>query len=338
MKKLSILSFAAFIMLLANISAYCIDFKAEFSKRKMIVVLYDEDSENANAKAYNDILKTSFGEYWSDLQSEYKSQKEVDEMSHESLIDYSVLTMSTAEFEGVDFFLYNLNFAYVETNKKGKTSNELASRSFKVNIMNEFPQKSDLRYLITNMKIYFGVDSQFDRTQLEEVLAEKTLYIDKGFLSIEESEIKEIYPFPFKVVSTEEIFELAEKNDPNSIYFRLSIEKRMQGQKSVEMVDFLFVDCETGKTMARCNLSGLTKVSLNAPSEAHNNRKAEQKANSDYLAGFRSNPIYTGPRGGSFVGEELARIYTAKAKLKPTQFKYMCSEKKQSGFNPLMLY
>ncbi|MBU0765566.1 MAG: hypothetical protein KJ607_12090 [Bacteroidetes bacterium] len=349
-------SFVVFCFSFLIGTAYSINVKEEFPKRKMIVVLYEEDTahtedlikngkaeeaENykANIQKYNETLKTGFNEYWNDLQPEFKSQDEVETMTHADLVNYSVLTMTTGADEGVDFFIYKLYFAWIKTNKKGKTSDELTSSSFKVNIQSEFPTKTDLRYIITNMKIYFGIESQFQRDQLEEVLAEKTLYIDEGCLAITEAEIKAVYKFPYKIASSEEIFELTEKNDPQSLYLRLGIETRNQGGgKTARFVDFIIVDCESGKSMARCSLSGLTKVSLNMPSEHHQNQQAEQQALRDYQSGRRSNPVYTGPRGGSFVGKEIARIYTAKAKLKKAQLDYMSSEKKQGSFNPLMLY
>jgi len=33
------------------------------------------------------------------------------------------------------------------------------------------------------------------------------------------------------------------------------------------MVNFMIIDCETGKILSRCHITGLTKVSMNMPSE-----------------------------------------------------------------------
>ena len=75
-------------------------------------------------------------------------------------------------------FVYKLNTVYSETNKKGKTTFDCDVREFRVNIRNEVPSKADLLYLITNLKIYFNQEKEFDREGLESTLAKKTLLLN----------------------------------------------------------------------------------------------------------------------------------------------------------------
>lgn len=345
MKNLTFLSIYFLLFVQLSLAGNDFNIRTEFPNRKLIVVLQEEDpddiaeitkSGNSNEllkyksdiELYNENVKNAFKEFWGDKSIEFLTHTAIEAISNDEMLNNTVLTLDYKEQEGVDFFVFTLKSMYSEINKKGEKKYEINETPFKINIQNEVPSKSDLFYLISNMKIYLGIDKQYDRSGLNDLLSKKTLLINKESCSMSASDIKEEYPYPFKLCTTEEILELAEKNDINYVYFRLGIERRQDKQ----FVDFIMVDCETGKQLSRCNLSGITKVSINGISEHHKNNDKIEKAR-------RENKIYTGPRGGSFVGEEMARVYTAKAKLKGAQLRLMSSGEKQlKNFSSLMLY
>ena len=120
-----------------------------------------------------------------------------------------------------------------------------------------------------------------------------------------EAEIKENYNFPFKISTSDDIFTLAEKKDKNSLYLKIGILYK----GDIPLINFMIIDCETGKTLSRCHMGGLTKVSFNAPS---NNHLKNQAFFNESLG--RPNHYYG--TGLGLIGPEIARIYTKKYALK----------------------
>ena len=95
----------------------------------------------------------------------------------------------------------------------------------------------------------------------------------------------------------------------------------------------MIIDCETGKIISRCHITGLSKISFNSPSNNHH-----MKNQSFYNESLGQVSSYAGT-GYGHVGDEILRLYTAKAQLKKTQLKYLSSESKQFGsFKNLMIY
>lgn len=170
------------------------------------------------------------------------------------------------------------------------------------------PPRPDLFFLISNMKIYFKIEKEFDREQLEEVLAKKTLLLDTASVQKTDKEVKEDYSFPFKLASSEEIFNLAENKDKNSLYIKLGLEyKGKSAQTKMIIVNFMIIDCETGKILSRCGITGLGCINWAIP------------IGMDYYY--------------------AVRLYTSKAKLKGLQLRWMSSKKKQlKFFKQLTLY
>ena len=347
MKKITL--FTIILILTARIGFAGNDFNidTEFPKRKLLIVLAEEDPARIleltkggkteditkykeSIKKYNENLQFAFKEYWKDKPTDFVLESKVQPIKCEELTSISVLTSQVRTIEGLDFYVYTLNTVYSETNKKGKIKYYSDARNFRVNLQNEIPSKADLMFLISSMKIYFKIEKAFDREQLEETLAKKTLLLNKESVQLTDAEIKEEFAFPYKLVSPDEIFNMAEKNDANSLYLKLGLE---YVDKMGLVINFMVIDCGTGKILSRSRLVGLTKVSWNMPSP--NSMKNQQFF--DESMGYNTFTPYIS--GIGFVGKEIARLYTAKAKLKSLNLRHMSSEKKQSSyFKNLMLY
>lgn len=343
MKKISLLTII--LCLLTNIGFSKGDFsrKAEFKKRKLLIVLYEEDASiieeftkigdqetieihKENTKKYNDNITSSFKTHWEEKSPEFLKMSEFKTLTNGDLEAYSVLTVSTKTRENIDFFVFTLSLRYPKENKKGEIGYYTNKKSFNVNIQNQVPSMGDLLFLVTKMKMYFGVENVFDRNNLEELLKNKTLLIDKNITKLTESEIKENYLFPFKITTAEEIQELADNKDNNSLYFKIDIIYK----DKMALINFMIIECETGKILSRWHMGGLTKVSYNGPS---NNHLKKYSPKDRHGRGVYDN------LGIGFIGPELARLYTKKVKLQKYSLKAMSSEKKQlKSKKRLMIY
>lgn len=131
----------------------------EFPKRKIMLVLSEEDPTTikeitksgkpgdmekykSNIKKYNENLQFAFNEYWKDKPHDFISESKVPSIKNEELINLSVLSSKIKTLEGVVFYVYTLNTAYSETNKKGKIKYSADTRIFKVSLQNEIPSKA----------------------------------------------------------------------------------------------------------------------------------------------------------------------------------------------------
>jgi len=343
MKKISLLTMA--ICFLSNIGFSKDDFNVqnEFKNRKLLIVLYEEDastlsklSNDINAlneykkgiKLYNENIKKSFTNNWKGKTQEFKKMSEVETFSNDKLEEYSILTAGIKSREKIDFFTFNLNIIYSKENKKGKKKYYNNVKTFNVNLKNRIPSTADLLFLTTKMKIYFGFEKIFDSNNLEELLKGKTLLIDENTTKLTQSEIKEYYTFPFSVVSTDEILNLSNSKDKNSLYFRIDIIYK----DNMPLINFIVTECETGKILSRWHMGGLAKVSINAPSNNHLKNQAFYNA-------AASKPYNYSGTGFGLVGQEIARIYTKKVRLKKAVLKAISSEKRQlKSIKKLMIY
>ena len=256
MKKINLLTII--LILLTQVSFAKDDFsrQAEFKKRKLLVVLYEEDEKTlselsgdalkeykAGIKLYNENVTTSFKNNWTDKPSEFIKISEVETFSNEKLEEYSVLTAGIKTREKIDFYVFTLNIIHSKENRKGKKKYYNNTKKFNVNLQNTIPSIADLLFLTTKMKMFFDFEKIFDRNNLEGLLKTKTLLIDKNSTKLTKAEIKEKYPFPFKLTTTDDISQLSESKDKNSLYFRIDIVKI----DKMTLVNFILTDCKYNK-------------------------------------------------------------------------------------------
>jgi len=315
------------------------DRQGEFNNRKLMIVLYEEQSSileelegneealnkyKESIKTYNKNIQEVFKNNWSNKEQEFMFQSKIETLSNEELITSAILTTQIKSIEKVKFFVFTINMVYAIEGKKG-TKHLCDTREFNVNLQDVIPSKSDLFYLVTKIKMYFDVEKVFDRSNLTSLLTSKTLLIDEGYTDLKSSEISEFYKFPFKISTSEEISKLANTTDKNSLYLKLDIDSK-------SMINFIMIECETGRIIARCSLSGVNKVSFNSPSNNH------MKLQSFYNPKTASPNPYIG-NGMGLIGKEILRLYTKQAKLKKLELIFISTEKKQvKYFSPLMIY
>lgn len=311
----------------------------EFRKRTLVIIQFEEfasdveefekegDTEGLeqyreSLTEYNENMKAAFSEYLQEVPQDYLLTADAMKLSSNELEERVFLTSSIREIEKVDFFIFTFNFLHSKTSKKGKVKLYQDQKSFRVNLQNKVPSKADLFFLCEKVRIYFKYRDEYDRTNLDELLASKTLLIDKETTDMTESDVKAVYPYPFVITTTEEISKAAEGLDANSIYFKLDYDKTRQA------IVFVMVDCQTGLAISYSNIGGVSKVSWNGSSNHH-------RANVAFFG--KENGV--NPYGGSgygHVGPEIMRLYTAKVRVKKAMFKYLSSGEKQlKWFNPL---
>jgi hypothetical protein len=324
--------------------------KEEFSKRELLVLKYDaeldviaefkESGDTEGLKKYeseinrvNENLENGFKEFWSTKQQSSMTWKSAVGLTEVDLLKYSVLSSGIEVVEKIEFFVFTLNTVYAEVKKNGKKVYKIHKKTFKINIQNTVPSMADILFLTTKMKMYFGEKNVFDQTKLEELLASKTLLLHQDGLKIKEGfDIGEFYKFPFKISTTKEIFELAEKRDNKSLYIKLDVEYK--GDMAV--INFMIIDCESGEIVSRCNLGGLGKVTVNLPSNRHLMNQSFVHTNGSSVSVFP----YSGT-GYGHVGQVITTLYTKKAKLQKVQFKVMSSQStqiKRHSKTGLMIY
>ncbi|MCB9360176.1 MAG: hypothetical protein H6587_01455 [Flavobacteriales bacterium] len=310
----------------------------EFKNRKLIVALQVESQEyideltsagksSAVTEYKNNILENNtnltkvFNEVWKETSFEFLPITELESYTEEQLSKVVVLTGERMMVEKINFFKYNVSVGHFVEGKKKKITYKSDNNYFKIALENEVPSVADFTLLLKKIKIYFRLEKQFDRNGLESILAKKKLCIDKK-AGLTRDDVSSAYPFSFEFKTAEEILQLKNDKDAACVYLKLDVAADNQ-------INFMMVEAKTGLILARCHLTGLTKVSFNTPSGQHN-----KKYGSNTNCTICNTCLYCDQ-----TGEEMFRLYTAKAKLKPTQLKYMSSNKKQLKYFPnLMIY
>lgn len=310
----------------------------EFKNRKLVVALQVESQKyideltstgkSAEAAEYkknilenNTNLTKVFNEVWKETSFELLPITELESYTEEQLSKLVVLTGERMTIEKINFFKYNVSVGHFVEGKKKKVTYKSDNNYFKIALENEVPSVADFTLLLKKIKIYFRLEKQFDRNGLESILTKKKLYIDKK-AGLTRDDVSSAYPFSFEFKTAEEILQLKNDKDAACVYLKLDVAADNQ-------INFMMVEAKTGLILARCHLTGLTKVSFNTPSGQHNKNYG---SNANCIV--CNTCLYCDQ-----TGEEMFRLYTAKAKLKPTQLKYMSSNKKQLKYFPnLMIY
>jgi hypothetical protein len=335
MKKIFLIG----LMLLVTVSNYFAsdDFSAtaEIKKRKVIVVLLDENQEiidrltkesksseidayRQNLKKDNDITMSSFKEFWKETPLEFISESKVKDLPQAEVAAATLISHEEASIEKVEFLMYDVCIGYSETGKKGRTSFELYHKFFKIAVENEVPSGADILFLLRKIRVYYDLDVQFDLKTLNDKLAKKTLLIDKESTEMTLAEIKDAYEFPVKLVSVDEILTSKNSRDKSTLYLKLDVFKN-EGQQA-----FLLVESESGQILSRSLMGGITKVTINTPSSRGFDATGQYSFNDNNAAFRRCSNC-------GIVGEELVRLYTARAKLKKSVLKVLASQKIQNS-------
>jgi hypothetical protein len=312
---------------------------AEMKKRKLVIALLDENQETVNElkskgkanevpsyleniKKDNEITKAIFTELWKETPLEFIQESKVLSYTPDELSQIAIITHEAATMENVDFMIYDVCLSHKVEGKKGKISYETYNKAFKYSAENDLPSSADLQLLIHKIKVYFDFEKQFDLKTLNDVLAKKTLLLNKETTELTAQEIKDKYEFPFKLVSAEEINNAKNSRDKNYLYVKLDL-FRASGQQA-----FILVDCETGKIMSRSLLGGITKVGFNGPSKQY--VSGGQISYSAISAGVNAISYRTCSSCG-ISGPELVRLYTAKARMKKSILNVLGSQKIQNS-------
>jgi hypothetical protein len=200
---------------------------------------------------------------------------------------------------------------------------KLYENKFKVALQNDVPSIAELSYVIEKLKIFYTLDTEFDRGELVNVLKDKRLLIDKELTSATEDDIKAVYPYPFKLTTAEEITALTDKRAKNNLYIKV--------EAANHAINYVIVDTETTKVMSR--------VAMNAD--------AGKPAGNNPFAGFncgsRITPSetdfgYTKCNGCAIPGGDVFKLYTQKAKLTANDIKLLSTEEEQEKVTPLIPY
>lgn len=339
MKKLSLM-----LLFMSSTMINCFagdDFSAmtEIKKRKLVIVLLDENPVTINElkskgkeseipmyleniKKDNEITKAIFTELWKETPLEFIQESKVLTYTPDELSQITIITHEAATMETVDFMVYDVCLSHKVEGKKGKISYETYNKALKFSTENEVPSSADLLLLIHKIKVYFGFEKQFELKTLNDVLAKKTLLLNKETTELTAAEIKEKYDFPFKLVSAEEIDKAKNSRDNKFLYVKLDL-FRTGGQQA-----FILIDCETGKILSRSLIGGITKVGFNGPSKQY--VSGGQISYSAISAGANALAFRTCSSCG-ISGPELVRLYTAKARMKKSVLNVLGSQKIQNS-------
>ncbi len=310
----------------------------EFKKRKLLVVLLEENpeevakiSKNAqqleqykqNIKKYNDNLSKAINDQWKETPFEFITETKAKALNFDENYDKVIFLLpGKKEMEQVPFLVYNISMAYVD-GKDGKNDTKLYENKFKVALQNDVPSNGELSYVIEKIKTFYNLDTEFDRGELVNVLKDKRLLIDKELTSATEDEIKAVYPYSYKVTTAEEIAMLADKRAKNNVYIKV--------EAFNHAVNYVIIDTETGKVMSRVALSGAAKAEKNNAFGGFNCGSKITPSQTDFG--------YTKCAGcGMPANAEIFKLYSQKAKLTAADIKALSTEEEQEKVTPLIPY
>ena len=235
--------------------------------------VYKQDIEN-----YNNSMKVLVPKYWKwNVKIEFKTRTEVTALvksksklyayieHNKFLVNYANKTAFgiTQKIKTGDVPLVGADYAETALVVRLTDQNPLGNPVYGIYIPAAFPTDAQLVYGLKQLQLQFKYKSQGlkdvailglfkDNAKL---LAQKILLIDNLTIEFNDSDIKKIYPYPYKIVSRAVIEKAILDNDPNfvAIYFI----PRVSGVVST----FVF-DTNEGLEMARTSNDYNTGVSV----------------------------------------------------------------------------
>lgn len=225
---------------------------AEIKKRKfMVVLMYGNE-------IYNDNVSNAFKKSWKDSEVGFITESELAATAQDKKADWVLLVPEKKEMSGLTFMNCKLEMTYM----KGKKYEDYQKR-FKVAVRNE-ASEADIHLLIYKLRVFYALREEFDRGQLKEILASKTLYVDKAMTEMSESDFKADYPFPVVFTGTDEIDGRINSRDAGTLYLKLDA--------NGGSVNLMIVDAETGAIMSRTengvSKSGFKKAAVGTLSDS----------------------------------------------------------------------
>lgn len=301
--------------------------KEEFKSRKLILVLLSEnktelerlgkkvntqgiDAYKKGIKTYNDNITSAFKKHW----TVFETVTEADLASGvnvEQALNSVYILPGKKQSAKLNFVNCKVAIAY----RNGKTL-DVNTSEFKVSIPDGPPQEADFMVLIHKIKVFYGVEKEFDRTQLEEILGTKTLYVDTALTEIPEIEFKDEYTFPVKLTDAKTISDLINKKDNNTLYLKPDV--------YTGVINLVVTDASNGAIYSRGTLSGLVKPTVKMPEGVFGASGNMEAVGSDIK--------YKPCSACSFGIMDQLDLYTIPKGLP----KIISNEKKQTVFNPLI--
>jgi hypothetical protein len=126
-------------------------------------------------------------------------------------------------------------------------------KPFRVSMLGTTPQVADFLVLAHKVKIFYGMKQEFDREKLTKTLENKTLYVSADQCDLDQAKFKAAYPYPFSIVSKDELLEQANGRKKGALY--------MRGDDYEGTANVLLIDAETGAIIARAPGSLKAKAS-----------------------------------------------------------------------------
>lgn len=224
----------------------------ELKERKLMVVLITGN------QIYNDNVTNAFKNSWKDSEVGFITDSELAAAGQDKKAEWVLLIPEKKEQSGLTFMTYQVAMTYV----KGKKYEEY-KKPFKIAVRND-ASEADLTLLIYKIRVYYAFREEFNRGQLKESLAAKTLYVDKALTEVTESEFKAEYPFPVMFATADEVAGHANSKESGAAYLKMDA--------NGSTLNLLIVDAETGAIMARTesgvNKNGFKKAAIGTLSDS----------------------------------------------------------------------
>ena len=236
---------------------------SEIKTRKLMIVLMEENpkkieklsGKTAEMEAYrkgiqahNENITAAFKNAWKENEVDFiKEGDMVAAGFKEKAANWMLLVPSRTEISGIPFITYNLRMFY----SQGKKS-QMYEKPFKISVRGEAPEESDFYLLMYKMRVYYTLQEEVNRQQLEETLAAKTLYVDKSMTEASEADFKAEYSFPFVYTGYDEANGHIKAREKNAVYLKMDAN---EGK-----LNLMIVDAETGAILARTDQGGISKA------------------------------------------------------------------------------
>ena len=217
----------------------------ELKERKLMVVLITGN------QIYNDNVTNAFKSSWKDSEVGFITDSDLAAAGDDKKAAWVLLIPEKKDMSGLTFMNCKLTMTYV----KGKKY-DTYEKPFKVAVRND-ASESDMVLLIYKIRVYYAMREEFNRSQLKETLAAKTLYVDKAMTEISESDFKSEYPFPVVFGSADEIAGHINSKEQNAAYLKMDA--------NAGKLNLMIVDAESGAIMARTDAGGVSKNGFKKP-------------------------------------------------------------------------
>ena len=210
-------------------------------------------------KVLGETLERMFNENWTGSKVKVVKESDLGSVNFSEMGNWIFMKCGTAEVSNIEFLTLKAQLG------SGSGPGADVGKMFRVSKMGKTANDGDILVLIHKVKVFYGLRKEFDRSQLQEILAAKTLNFSPDQSELNGSEFTKNYRYPFEIVYKETLINKITGKEKGILYLRPDV---LEGS-----VNLMIIDAENGAIIARTPKTAGTKVKASSLKELSDESK-----------------------------------------------------------------